>query len=148
MKELSTFCEISCSAIKSIVYNWMADFEIFQNVPDFVLVIITLLFLYDFYKLGIKISRRYICSWCSLICTILFGFWNPVTFTSGKELFLTSLCHHCQCHLLIPCGLIILIVLQHIPFCWLGYTTHRVVVTFYWGSLRTSWSMVVSWLCL
>ncbi len=40
----------------------MTDFAISQNVPDFVLLTRILLFLSDFYKFGIKIIGRYVCS--------------------------------------------------------------------------------------
>ncbi len=56
----------------------------------------TLLFLSDFYKIGIKISRRYDSYWRTLICTE-FGVvseisrGNILTFTSDNERFLTCL---------------------------------------------------------
>ena len=83
--------QVSCSA-ETIEYNWMADFAIFQNVPDFVLLSKLSYLLSDFDKFGIKISSRYgYSSWCTQICSILCSFLNILTFTSGKERFLTSL---------------------------------------------------------
>ncbi len=57
-----------------------------------------LIFLSDFDKFGIKISSKHVFStWCTPICSILSSFLNIVTFTSGKELFLTSLYNGKSC---------------------------------------------------
>ncbi len=70
------------------MYNWMVDFAIFQNVPDFVLIIRTLLFLSNFYKFGIKLSERCVCfSWWTLICTIVSSFLKYCDFNKLQGTF-------------------------------------------------------------
>ncbi len=72
----------------------MADFEISQNVPDFVLVITTLLFFIRFLQIWYQNKQKM----CLLlrICNVLSSFWIILTFTSGKELFLMSLYSHLE----------------------------------------------------
>ncbi len=88
------YCTKSMLSYDNCVIKW----QILQSVKLYLTLFSESelpLFFIRFCKFGIKISVG--CawfSWCTLICIIVKNFWNIVTFTSGKELFLTSL--YCQ----------------------------------------------------
>ncbi len=96
-----TFCKIAKSAI--VLYKFHVqlrqlctiEWQILQSFKTYLTLFFLselCYFLSDFDKFGIKIRSRYVCSsWCTQICSILSSFLNILTFTSGKELFLTSL---------------------------------------------------------
>ena len=79
-----------CSA-KSIVYNWTADFAIFQNIPDFVLIIRPFYFFIQILQIWYQNKPEMYLLLLMYFNLHYFGFWNTMAFTNGKELFLTSL---------------------------------------------------------